>query len=298
MVYLALDFGGSAVKGAIMDAQANIFEKFSLPSRVKSFEDWFALFDPVFMQLQENYRIQGIAISACGAVETNKGLVYGASSLHYIHGVDVKTLFSQRYHLPVEIENDACCAALAESWIGNQCDSNNICLVVIGSGVGGALIVDGKLCKGHHLYGGEFGYAILGFSNGCPQVVSELASTQGLIVQAAKRLNVPRQTLDGKKVFELYQSGDADIADVVDKWVGYLATTLFNLQYTLDPEYIVLGGAISQQAKLIPLIEQKFAHYTQAMPFCHITPQVVASKFGNDANLVGAVAHYIQCRHG
>lgn len=294
MVYLALDFGGSAVKGAITDTHANIIEKFSLPSRVNSFDAWFALFDPIFAQLQQRYCIEGIAISACGAVEIEKGLVYGASSLRYIHGVDVKQLFSQRYHVPIEIENDACCAALAERSFGNQCDSTNICLVVIGSGVGGALILNGQLCKGHQLYGGEFGYAIINFENGSPQVVSELASTQALIVQAARALNIPRQSLNGKKVFELYNSGDTAIMAVVDKWVGYLATALFNLQYTLDPEYIVLGGGISQQPKLIPLIEDKFYQYTQAMPYCHITPQVVASKFGNDANLIGAVVHFIQ----
>lgn len=298
MAYIALDFGGSLVKGAVIKKRSgdndvpHIVERFSIPSRVASFDDWFALFDPVFVQLKQRYSVEGIAISACGAVDVEQGLVFGGSLLRYIIDVNVKVLFAQRYHLPVEVENDACCAALCEYRYGQLPNSADFCLVVIGSGVGGALITDGKLVKGHNLYTGEFGYTILGFENGIPRIVSDLASTRGLVKQAAQAFALPKSKLDGKKVFERYHAGDEVAIDVVTKWIGHLATALFNLQYTVDPEVIVLGGAISQQPALIPLLNSELEKYQRAMPYCHIIPNLAAAKFGNDANLIGAVEHF------
>ncbi|WP_232060455.1 ROK family protein [Vibrio ponticus] len=304
MAYIVLDFGGSLVKGAIVEPSRDsrhapkIVQRFSVPSRVTSFSLWFDLFDPIFAQFEREYSINGIAISACGAVDVEQGLVFGGSLLRYILDVNVKALFTERYHLPVEVENDACCAALCEYRYGQNYDSDHLCLVVIGSGVGGAVIADGKLVKGHHLYTGEFGYSILGFENGAPQIMSELASTRGLIKQAAKALKLPKSELDGKKVFELYRTGDETALNVVQCWIGYLATALFNLQYTVDPGVIILGGAISQQPLLIPLLNAELEKYRQAMPYCHIVPKVVAAKYGNDANLIGAVEHFQLMRQG
>ena len=158
--YIALDFGGSSVKCAVMDHCAMIIEQFHLPSRVASFEQWFEHFDPYFHHYQDKYSIVGIAMSACGAVDVETGFIHGKSSLYYLHGVDVISLFTRRYHVPVELENDACCAALAEKWLGVCRDSEHFCLVVIGSGVGGAIVTKGEIQKGHRLHGGEFGYAI------------------------------------------------------------------------------------------------------------------------------------------
>ncbi|GAK86820.1 N-acetylmannosamine kinase [Vibrio ponticus] len=298
-MYLVLDFGGSAVKGAIIDASCypsklNIIEKFSLNSQASNLCQWFSLFDPVFSALSRRHMIEGIAISVCAAVDVESGEVFGSSLLRYILDQNVKQVFERRYQLPVEIENDACCAALCEQHLGDNQQTQDLCFVVIGSGIGGAVISDGQLIKGHNLYAGEFGYAILGFENGKPLIVSELASTRGLVKQVASALNVPKHQLDGLKVFDLYHAGQVTVVETVERWAGYLATALFNLQYTLDPEVIVLGGGISQQPALLPLINTHLEQYQSSLPFCHIMPNVTVSKFGNDANLFGAVIHYMQ----
>lgn len=296
--YIALDFGGSSVKCAVMDHCATIIEQFHLPSRVASFEQWFEHFDPYFHHYQDKYSIVGIAMSACGAVDVETGFIHGKSSLYYLHGVNVISLFTRRYHVPVELENDACCAALAEKWLGVCRDSEHFCLVVIGSGVGGAIVTKGEIQKGHRLHGGEFGYAIMGFENGRPQILSHLASTYALVVKAEKALSLPRHSLSGIKVFELYDQDNEVIRSVVSDWINYLAMGLYNLHYTVDPEYIVLGGAISQREDLVVLLERKFDEYLQAMPYCHVKPNVIASPFGNDANLIGAMVHFSQRQGG
>ncbi len=293
MLCLTLDFGGSSVKGAIIDGGANIVERFRLPSRVANFDILLSTLDPYVKRYREQFELSGIAISACGAVDVDTGYIHGQSSLSYIHGHNVKQLFNLRYGIPVEIENDACCAGLAESWQGEARHSKHFCVAVIGSGVGGAIVTNGIIQKGHQLHGGEFGCAIMGFENGRPQVLSNLASTRALIDQAARVLDVPRDTLDGVKVFEHYDQGNKDVIDVVQTWVGYLATGLFNLQYTVDPEYIVLGGAISQREDLVTLLNDRFEQYIEMMPYCHVIPKVLASTFGNDANLIGALRHFL-----
>lgn len=292
MYVIGLDFGGSAVKGAVMNTLGERLEKFSLPSRVNTLELWFESFDEYVQSFSQRYAIQGIAISACGAVDVERGIVHGATLLPYIHGVELKQAFVDRYGLPVEIENDACCAALAESEYGDFAHSELFCLVVIGSGVGGAIVSKGEIQKGHHLYGGEFGYSILHFTEGQPLVLSELGSTRALVNQTAKALDIAKSELNGLKVFQMYDEQHPVVVQVVEQWVEYLAQGLFNVQYTVDPEYLILGGAISQRADLITMLEGKFAQFSEKMPYCHLWPKVVASKFGNDANLIGAVVHF------
>ncbi|WP_260258399.1 ROK family protein [Vibrio intestinalis] len=292
MHVIGLDFGGSAVKGAVLNQFGERLERFSLPSRVNTLELWFESFDQYVQSLSERYPIRGIAISACGAVDVERGIVHGATLLPYIHGVELKQAFVERYDLPVEIENDACCAALAESELGDFAQSELFCLVVIGSGVGGAIVSQGEIQKGHHLYGGEFGYSILHFSDGQPKVWSELGSTRALVMQAAKALQMPRSELNGLKVFQMYDEQHPVVVQVVEQWLEYLAQGLFNVQYTVDPECLILGGAISQRADLIALLQRKFEQLSEKMPYCHIWPNVVASKFGNDANLIGALVHF------
>ncbi|EGU43276.1 ROK family protein [Vibrio ichthyoenteri ATCC 700023] len=293
-VYLALDFGGSSVKCAILDHNASKLEQFSIPSRVGSFDRWFEQFDFYFHRYLREYPLSGIAISACGVVDVETGYIHGQSALSYLHGVNVKQLFVERYQLPVELENDACCAALAEQWQGAGQNSEHFCLVVIGSGIGGAIVTNGAIQKGHHLHGGEFGYAIMNFAHGQPQILSHLASTHALVTQVARALDIPRNTLNGIKVFELYDQGDEVVHEVVAHWINYLATGLFNLHYTVDPEFIVLGGAISQRRDLVTLVNQKFEEFIEAMPYCHVRPKLLASRFGNDANLIGALVHFLR----
>src|SRR5699024_1216495 len=102
----------------------------------------------------------GIAISAPGAV-TDGGMINGGSAIPYIHGPNIKAMIETRTGLTVHIENDANCVALAEIWKGAAKTKKDVAVVVIGTGIGGALVKDGVIHKGGNLHGGEFGYMIL-----------------------------------------------------------------------------------------------------------------------------------------
>lgn len=291
--YLVLDFGGSAVKCAVMTESAEIKEQFSVPSRVDSYSEWIEAFSPHFQRLNPQYELQGIAVSTCGAVDVASGVIHGSSALPYIHDFDVRALYQSAFGLPMEIENDACCAALAESWLGEGKDSEHFCLLVIGSGIGGAIVTGGEVQKGHHLHGGEFGYTIVDYQEARPVMFGNVASTRALVESAADALGMPVDELDGIKVFELYDAGHPGIAQIVTHWARYLATGLYNIQYHIDPQYIVLGGAVSHRSDLLPLIEDQLQHIHNELPISRVRAVPKISQFGNDANLIGALRHFL-----
>ncbi len=293
MHYLVLDFGGSSVKCAVMTEEARILEQFKVESKADSYLQWFERFSPQFERCNEKYAIQGIAISSCGAVDVDTGIIHGSSALPYIHGIDVRSLFEQKFHVPTELENDACCAALAEAWLGAGAQSEHFCTLVIGSGIGGAIVTNHLVQKGHNLHGGEFGYTVAYFSNGKPVILSEIASTQALVNCAAEALNIAPAELDGMEVFRRYNSGDEQIISVVENWFRYLAITIYNIQYTIDPERILIGGAVSKQQNFLTKINEKLNQLMSSISIAQIRPNIQVARFGNDANLIGALKHYL-----
>ncbi|GMQ49008.1 ROK family protein [Vibrio sp. 10N] len=292
-LFLTLDFGGSSVKGAVMSRDAQIHERFSLASQADTYEQWLDTFTPLFDELAARFALKGIAISTCGAVNVDSGVIEGASALPYIHDIDVRSLYQTRFNLPVELENDGCCAALAEDWLGAGKEDDEFCLLVLGSGIGGAIVRDGAVIKGTHLHAGEFGYCILRFEQGQPITYSNAASTRALVENVALAKNQKVEDFDGVKVFSLYEQGDNDVLPLVEQWYGDLATILFNVQYSLDPKRILLGGAVSRSPRLIDNINRKLDELQAWIPIARIRPVPALTQFGNDANLIGALKHFL-----
>ncbi|MGF1735612.1 ROK family protein [Photobacterium satsumensis] len=292
--FLVLDIGGSAVKYAVMDSNATLLHKGKFASPKASLDDFWLALDKVVFTLSHKYTLQGIAISACGAVDCDSGVIHGASALPYIHGPNFKSIIFERYQLPAELENDACCAALAELWQGSAQHITDCCLMVIGSGIGGAIVKGRQIQHGHQLFGGEFGYMITGEKNGRPITFSDMASTRALVEIAAEKIDVKVESLNGKMVFDAADNGDVRLKAVVEQWFRTLATGLFNIQYCIDPETIILGGAVSERADLLAHLNRHLDELMQAIPIASIKPKLATCQAGNDANLIGALFHYLQ----
>lgn len=291
--YLALDIGGSAVKFAIMSPHGNILHKGSYPSPTTCIEDFWQAFEHHLLPLAKQHHVAGVAISAPGSVDCDSSIIYGHSALRYLHGPNFRQHIQQHYKLNCEIENDANCAALAELW---QSDiQGDICLLVIGTGVGGATVINRQVHHGKHLHGAEFGYMFIGVDDeGNPVTLSGCAATRSLVQNSAKVLGLEEHQLNGKAVFELAESGNQEIQAVIDKWYQMLAYGVYNVQYCVDPEQIILGGAISARPDFIDKIERKLDIIFSQNPFSSVRPKLSVCKAGNDANLIGALYHYLQ----
>ncbi len=292
--YAVFDVGGSAIKYALMDETGCFIEKSSLPTPKKSLAEFIDTIGDIVGEFKKSYLVKGLAISIPGAVNVETGIIEGSSALPYIHGPNIKDLLQDKTELPVELENDANCAGLAEGWIGAAKDVKDYLCIVLGIGIGGAVVLDKKLRHGKNGFAGEFGYMLmedyLGPNTG--ESFSSLAAVGGLIQQVAKRKGIDPDVLTGKKIFKLAENGDAEVADEIDKFMRRLAVGIYNLHFILDPEKILIGGAISHREGFVEKINETL----QQMKYESegLTVKVERCQFGNDSNLIGALYHFLQ----
>ena len=247
--YIVFDIGGSSVKWSIMSKMGDILTKDKIKV-VDSVDQFFEELSKIVNINKDNFNLKGIAISSPGAVDSITGIVGGASTIPYIHGPNFKEILKEKTGLDVAIENDANCAALGECWLGAAKEENDCAFVVCGSGIGGAIVKDKKVHTGIHKHGGEFGYCIVDYDKDGEEKYltwSRVGSTSALARAISQRKGLEEKDIDGLKAFQLYDEGDIIAVEEVNKYFRYMAIGIYNIQYTYDPEVIVLGGAISER---------------------------------------------------
>ncbi|WP_407270960.1 ROK family protein [Radiobacillus sp. PE A8.2] len=288
--FLAFDVGGTFIKYGIVTEDAEILEKGKVKTP-KALEELLEVINQFAKQFRD---VEGIAISCPGAV-SDEGIIYGSSAIPYIHGPNIKQLIVERTGLPVYMENDANCAGYAEVWNGSAKGKQDVLVMVIGTGIGGAVIKDGLLHKGNNLHGGEFGYMLLTSDyTSSDDVWSRVASMKALIKSVAKAKNVDFETLSGEEIFELAEAGDTICIDAVDRFYHLLAIGIYNLQYIYDPEVILIGGGVSAREDLIDKINGKLSEILDVIKLAKIRPVIDTCMFRQDANLLGAVYGFMK----
>lgn len=286
-----LDIGGTSIKVAVSDREGNLKEK----GFVKVEETFEALMGNIvewINSMKEKYEIEGIAISSPGAVDTKTGIVGGASAVPCIHGPNWKEEILKRTSLRASIENDANCAALAEVFSGTAKGVSDMMFLVCGTGIGGAIVNNGKIHHGKHLHGGEFGYMLMEEDDGQFYNFSEVASTMSFVRRVRKHYN--DESWDGVKVFEEAANGNEVCIEAIERFYKNLAKGIFNIQYVYDPEMILLGGAISEREDFIDRINEKIDEIMSKVEIAKVRPQVLTCTHKKDANLIGAVANFIK----
>lgn len=279
-----IDIGGTTIKCACWkDHRLSERKQYPTPQTLTEF---LKILKEYINSIKKENDLEGVAISSPGAVNKQTGVIEGASAIPYIHNFEIRPLLEDLFDLPVSIENDANCAALAELEDGAGKDNQNLVFLVIGTGVGGTIIINRQIYYGSHLYGGEFGFQLM---NGTDHSLSQMASP----VNMAHRYNEEaNENLTGKEVFEQAFNGNQLAKKYVDELIDCLATAIFNIQHSIDPEKIIIGGAISQNKKLIPMINQRLTEMLNEIPIATLMPQVETCKFTKDANLRGAVVDF------
>lgn len=286
-----LDIGGTSIKVAVSDREGNLKEK----GFVKVEETFEALMGNIvewINSMKEKYEIEGVAISSPGAVDTKTGIVGGASAVPCIHGPNWKEEILKRTSLRASIENDANCAALAEVFSGTAKGVSDMMFLVCGTGIGGAIVNNGKIHHGKHLHGGEFGYMLMEEDDGQFYNFSEVASTMSFVRRVRKHYN--DESWDGVKVFEEAANGNEVCIEAIERFYKNLAKGIFNIQYVYDPEMILLGGAISEREDFIDRINEKIDEIMSKVEIAKVRPQVLTCTHKKDANLIGAVANFIK----
>lgn len=296
--YIVFDIGGSSVKWSIMSKMGDILTKDKIKV-VDSVDQFFEELSKIVNINKDNFNLKGIAISSPGAVDSITGIVGGASAIPYIHGPNFKEILKEKTGLDVAIENDANCAALGECWLGAAKEENDCAFVVCASGIGGAIVKDKKVHTGIHKHGGEFGYCIVDYDKDGEEKYltwSRVGSTSALARAISQRKGLEEKDIDGLKAFQLYDEGDIIAVEEVNKYFRYMAIGIYNIQYTYDPEVIVLGGAISEREGYIESINEKLDEIMCNNTDGKIKPIVKKCIHGNDANMIGALYNLLNER--
>lgn len=299
---LVVDLGGTAIKLGYW--QNGRLQKLSPVPTPESLDGYYqALVDTKGKVEQQYGPVEGVAISSPGAVDQQTGVIGGASAIPYIHNFPIQQALEEHLGVPVTIENDANCAGLAECQFGAGRDGDSMLMLVIGSGIGGAVIFNNHIWHGAHLSGGEFGYMLAQHPAHHGLTLSNMCSP----VAMAKAFSAKTgQAYTGKEVFDLASEGNEDAKAAVNVLVENLASVIYNLQYSFDPDRIVIGGRISRNPHLLPMLDQAGDAIREKITanelkvngtkFDLIRPDLAVSQFHADGNLLGALVNYYQMR--
>lgn len=288
MVYVCFDIGGTLVKHAVynLDGQMQTSGDYQTPHDSK--EHFYQKIVAQIKAYEAQYTIAGIGLSMPGFINPKTGRALTAGALYELYEENIlegiRAGLNQDY--PMAIENDANCAALAEQMSGNAMGLENFLLITIGTGIGGAIVLNGQLYRGNTFRAGEFGQMHIDVAKSPYQTTHELAATSALVKAYKKHKQLADATyVDARQIITEIDS-DAAVKSLFDQWTIYLAAVIFNASTFFNPEKILLGGGISANPALIPAIERQLGkdHNWEDMR-CDL----VACKYYNEAGLRGAL---------
>ena len=296
MYRIGIDLGGTNIAVGVVDDRHNIIAEASVPT---------GAFRPAEEMVADMCRAVELALDKAGLIaatcDSEAGVVMRAYNLGWFN-VPVCRMLHERFGIPVRLSNDANCAALAETVAGAAVGRRDMILITLGTGVGGGIIIDGKIYAGMRSMGAELGHTLLVLEgehctcgrDGCWEAY---ASATALIRQAKRAGEQhPESALHGREeltaldVFQAADAGDAAAQAVIDRWCVYVAAGMTDLVNSLAPEMILIGGGISRQGERIlsPIREYVAEHCFGGREGA--VPIIAAAKLGNEAGIIGAAA--------
>lgn len=289
MKYLSIDVGGTYTKFAVITDSCEILEKHKKATVIEPLEAFIDSLVEIYQVYQG--KVDGIALSIAGIIDSEKGFMHTGGNITCIKELSIVEVLEKRCRIPVTVENDAKCAALAEVWKGALEDCKDGIVMVVGTGIGGAVIHNREILKGIHNMTGEFSYVITDSEPEFTlnQTFAGNSGIHSLIKIVSKYTGVPAEELNGEKVFALANAGNEKAILGIREYARRLAIQINNYQFILDSERVVIGGGISVQPMLIQIIREELAKINQVYPWKLPIAEVGVCKFFNDANLIGAV---------
>lgn len=279
---LVIDIGGTTVKyGVWMQQHLTRKDRFATP------DNWPDLLTAIVrVKTALKLPFVGVAVSLPGSVDTAAGKISGTSAVDYLNGFPIVDTLRTALKLPVSIQNDANCAALAEAWQGNASTLRDVALLVIGTGIGGAVVMDGQLVTGRQNFTGEFGYQVM---NERGETLSELGSPVHMAKRYQQLTNGP--AVSARDVYQAAANGDRLAQRCIEDMLNWLSRAAFNVFVGLNPQRLLIGGGISERPGFVTDLQRRIQRlmHQHGAP---LTADVQPCKFHNDANLIGAVYQF------
>src|SRR5215212_3601116 len=296
----AADLGGTHLRAATVDRKGKIRSRFK--QNTPQAKDANAIVDAIVRAVREcgSAEVSAVSLVVPGTVNVEEGTVVKAPNLPCLDGFRLTAALSSQLELPATLENDANAAAVGEMWQGAAAGCNTIICLTLGTGVGGGIILDGKLWRGVDGAAAEIGHmcvepfggvACTCGSSGCLEVFASATAIVRMTREASPRY--PDSILQGREdhtaamIFEAGQEGDELALEVFRRMGVYLGIGLANLINILNPEMIVIGGGVVNGWDLF----EKDMHQQveeRAFPLLAARVKIERAKCGDDAGLLGA----------
>ena len=310
--YLGIDLGGTFIKGAVIDSDAKILISDKVPTESELGSTYVinniaSLCESLIKKSGfQKPDFVGIGVGVPGIVESKTGRVTFADNIHW-HDVPLVEKLERLLALPVKIGNDANLATLGELKFGIGKKYNSAVMLTLGTGVGGGIIVDGKIIEGNGGAGAELGHCVISVDGepcacgrcGC---LEAYASATALIRDTKRAMKKNPESLmweigstdkvTGKTAFDYYDRDEA-AREVVDRYIKMLSCGIINFANVFRPEIVILGGGVCAQGEnLTRPLREILDKELFAKGLCPDVLLTVAS-LGNDAGSLGAAALFM-----
>lgn len=283
----AIDIGGTDIKYGVVTPENDVISTGKIPTPYETPEHLVNLLVQLVLQCPE--QVDGIAVSLPGSPYGNEGIVRRGGALKYLHGFPLGEALHKASGLPATLENDGRCAALGEYCAGALQNAHCGVMLVIGTSLGGGILLDGDILDGFQSFAGRFSHLLVEDSAGNLVRVGDLIGKEGLRRAVVSACGLSKDTpLTGFEIFERINSGDSAAQKGLDDFCRPIALLVSNLQIILDPDQIVLGGGISAQPTLLKSVQRQLNQISAWSSVSRPVSHVELSKLGNRANLVGA----------
>jgi glucokinase len=306
---VGIDLGGTNIKGGVCDEHGALLVRHSVETQADGGVDHVlarmaGLVEELLRQAKlDPGRMVGVGVGAPGPMSHARGVIYGAPNLPGFVDVPLRDQFAARTGLRVVLENDANAAAYGEFAAGAGKDAQTLVMLTLGTGIGGGVVLDGKLWRGCFDNAGEVGHTVIvpgGRPCPCGQAgcleryasANAVAERLGEAVRAGADSRLKRKVLagvalDARDVLAAMNQGDELATRIWDETCYYLALGIVNLRHVINPELVVLaGGLIHAGARLLQPVQAYFERLSWKI--APDAPRIALATLGTDAGTIGA----------
>ncbi len=307
--FVGVDLGGTNIKAGLLDEQARVVSRLSIPAQVdrgpeQVIGNIVSAAESAISQAGVDRRsVAGVGIGSPGPMSHRRGLVINPGNLPCLKNTPLRDIVRERTGLPTTLENDANAAAFGEYWAGAGRGVTDLVMYTLGTGVGGGVIVEGRLLRGFFENGAELGHIIVQpggrtcscGQQGCLEAYSSayyLARRAEELIAAGEPSSLKArvdagQMLMAEHVVEAARAGDALAARVWDDACRYLALATVTMQHVTNPQRVVMAGGLIAAGDF--LLEPIRRHHRALMwKLLDDGPEIIFATLGNDAGFIGA----------
>ena len=299
--YLVLDIGGSSIKYALMEEKLGFLDRGKHRIGNTNIDDLLEDIKTVADIFNGEYK--AVAISMPGRIDTARGYAYSGGVFEFLVDLPFEKMVSEKLGgIKVVIANDANCACRAELDAGVLKGTQGSCALIIGTSIGGALVINGKIWGGFNNAAGEAAWLPLDLKNVWSVPYTDALHAEGMSGEATSAMGLlneyeinkgekPRYSAEGGvEFFEAVQAGEKAAVDALNSYAKTFAAEIFSIQAMLDLEKYAIGGGISANPIVRNSIDRELAYlYDKYTEGATCKPEVVTCQYGQDANLIGAL---------